>query len=339
MGVFKSAASPNSTRFHSVPDLVPLRADRALRKLLSMTEGQRRDALLQIVDFGALTELQSAIAIKGNAENLDLRDLHQDVSLCRSAVAARRSFAMGSGRAERRQAEALDRKVEKVTDDLYPPSQQEFSRRFEADRLWEQSGVTIGIETYPDGGDENLETEEKQLKDMVKTRHHAGLCDIPIAISHFSFIALQIRVSAIVTWKDAPVYRDPFGLYNEAVCFVRELRFSAHALPGSDTEQAGYVFSGEFVDEDQLRSPDAIAAFRDTPKYLAPGASVLLDGCKVGRGPAGKSFMGAFADLLFGSHKWGFIKGNQISTERGPIPTHPLPPKEPVTYRWPDDFR
>lgn len=339
MRVIETIAVPHRTAYHRVPDLIPPRAHHAVARLLSMNPRQRAGALLHVVDYGALTEICDSLAIKSRAEqNAELREIYDQVDLCRQAVQRRREWANGVETQVRREGEDMDRENLKSQEKAFPPSEREKQRQREADRLWKRCGVAVDIETYP-AGEEAKENSEVSLKERAELRKERHFCDYAVGIVHNQLFPAQVLQCARNAWQDFPVLRDPFSLYDYAVCFVRELRFSAHGFPGREGKPAGFVFGGEFTDEPQARLDDMKHAYAIMPYFMAPGSSVLFDGCYVGQGEAGKSFLAALGELIFGPYKWGFLKANQTEATAPVYKYYPLELGNPMTYRWPDDFR
>jgi len=79
-----------------------------------------------------------------------------------------------------------------------------------------------------------------------------------------------------------------------------------------------------------------LEVFRDVPKLMAPGASVLFEGCETGEGAGGTDFMKAAAALFFGDEKWGYVRAHTQKTETGSFVHHGLQLHDAKVLRWPE---
>jgi hypothetical protein len=344
--------APTSLRSH---------AEEALDRLFEMKPDDARLAILHTVDpilLGDLSNLLLSIGFvskrAGNAANT-LRELVIEQRLTttrRRALVATlprpkkepNEVTREVGEEKQLAAEELPSVVARMTD-------REKERRFHARKLWDLCAVRFQVEmhAFPESADlaefkllemMDARTKRKYFDDRLGLREGItelqngstvethGFDQVPI---HMSSIGRDFASSGIfgaVGSSSSPI----------AVSWVHEIRFYGHGKAGTEGRSASFKFADSETFTSGLRDPHRIMRFRAMRNVMAPGASILLEGCETGRGAAGKSFLGALGELFFGSEKWGFVRASTgeitftANIWEGPIPV------DPITLKWPDDF-
>lgn len=324
MSTIDSFAAPNAHPVAYSPSVLSPASEDVLMILLSASPSEAAETIEHSLDYGLLSELREAIAVRESLTpeiQSKLRRLYEALTSQVQRLRTRRQIASSSGFAARIAAEASQSEIEREHDEHWPPGFREVERRFAADDLLRKCAVFYDLETFPAGRD--VGSDEVQLKGMVDARKRRGFCSEALGLEHVTGIARHLGAA----------------MERGAVCFVREIRCAGHGMAPADELSSAFVFDGGYTDLADLRHPEIAGRFADVWRYMAPGASIIFEGCNVGRGEGGRQYLGAFAELVFSKRKWGFVRANRTSTQLPITDTwRGLPPGDPVTYRWPDDF-
>ena len=234
-------------------------------------------------------------------------------------------------------------------------SSMEASRLLDRDSLWSQCGVFIDIEFSPhieaiDGpidqeakdfhgaGGRAIDVGDEMAGTMRHQRAKAGFCDrgIPLALAQRD-IPLALDLAAQQLGK-----QNIFGREGQfAVSFIRELRFYGHGQHGKPAKgiEAGFAFDGSMIETSLLEDPSQKKLFSRVHKYMAPGSSVVFEGCDTGDGAAGRAFMKAIGEIFFAPHNWGYVRANTEVTSIDPVnKIAGFRDGKPRTLMWPNDL-
>lgn len=269
-----------------------------------------------------------------------------------------------------------ERQQQEVQYEISRVSKREAERQRHATRLWKDCGICIDIEFSPwiRGDDKDASLMDQEAIDyhgdggrridgndvsagrVRRARHAAGMCDyaVPLALAQrdiarsLSIIA-RLLVSENLHGTIAGPLRVPsMGHVNGpfATSWLREARFYAHGQLGKPANgehaaiPAGFAFDGGMLQTDIMSRTETREAFAPVREFMAPGSSVILEGCDTGSGALGKAFMREIARCFFGEEKWGYVRANTIVTGLSPVnPQMGFQDGQPVTHKWPDDFR
>lgn len=345
---------PSQRRVAYAPTPLSSHPEEAMDDLLQMQTAEARRAIQHTVDPLLVTELQHVLLhaeILGKEHGAKLLDLREQVLGQRLTNTRRLSIiAAGTSARDRGEKEQLDNE-ESIGFDSMTPAEQ--ARRLHARRLWDFCGVRGQIEfiAFPKSADQ----AEMQLIEMLSLRKQALFHDLGVplrdgAIEYQPGVPVDSRgFDEVPNWlakigRDLAAIRagqfgvDTLGDKPLAVSCLHELRFYGHGHAGSGGSEAGFKFADKVLSTSDLRSPLRVSAFAAVRATIAPGASILLEGCETGRGTAGKAFLKALAELFFGSFKWGFVRASTQPIIMSPYLREGPLPGSPVTYQWPDDF-
>jgi hypothetical protein len=230
----------------------------------------------------------------------------------------------------------------------------ESSRLGDLEDLWQHCGVAIDLEFSPHvesvdgpidkeaaefhGGGRNIDVGDVMAAEMRPLREAAGFCDraLPLALAQRD-IPGNLEALAMTLGKTGLFARE--GAF--AVSFIREIRFYAHGQHGKPDKgiEAGFAFDGSMIETSLLEDPKQKKIFENVHKFMAPGSSVLFEGCDTGDGAAGKAFMEAIARIFFAPHKWGYVRANTEVTSIDPVNKKAgFRDGKPRTLMWPNDF-
>ncbi|MEZ5357235.1 MAG: hypothetical protein R3F48_00300 [Candidatus Zixiibacteriota bacterium] len=350
-----SVASPGSYTFTYIPSQIPPRAERAINKFFSMNESGIRELMAHVVDYRALIDLNTAVnawPTESKAEIEKLKVLSQAIAQQLGAIRSRRKAVFETAaKATRREGEERQRVLEHLYKHL-PAREQE--RLLHSWRLWDDSAVYVDVDTIPSKPHPDDMAELALKNKMAPVRVSKGFSHSLFEIDSLAHLEVELYSLAeeIAGTGHFGVIK---GVANEAVSFIRELRFFGHGSSGTATKQPTFhacgVLSSDKIDiswllglapDDDADAPSADAAtvLGQLQNYLCPGATIFFEGCSVGKGDAGKQFLALVGHHCFGDFKFGFLKANTEETfTLSAAPEEGLPPVSPVTYKWPDDLR
>lgn len=347
MGGLSTVARPGRGEFTFIPSTMPPRCETAINKLLIRKEPEVRTMLAHVVDYAALSEMRSALHAwrSENAKEREKVKLVADVveeQLTRIRLRHKKLHESGEA-ATRRGGEARQREIELSVLKGSKDTPRERQRLFAQHALFDQCAVSCDIDTFPAKPAEGDNAEQNLLK-IAASRipkgfsEHALRLDSPAQLfSELMSISLDLAAKTFYPVEpDRP---------NEAVSFIRELRFFGHGKAGTDQTQPTFWLCG-------LQNPETIdmewfidaegnfeESFDTVRRYMAPGATIGFEGCEIGKGAHGKAFLALVGARFFGGQKFGFLKANQAETFSLPAnPEEGLPSIDPVTYKWPDDL-
>lgn len=321
---------------------------------------------------GQVLGLSSFLGVDSPGERARLALVEKACKSLLKRVRVRRERAndLGVNKA-RLDGEALQRKDEHPLSKI---SAREKERSIHADRLWSDCGVLTDVEMSPwvESVDGTLEKDQEALEHIAlngsrkidsvdelaakirKSRQavHMSSFEFPLAIAQRD-IVLNLALVA-----RALADRGSFGVFPGeirvgptrvdgpfALSWIRELRFFGHGQLGRAAKEgvaavpAGFGFDGTMLTTDVLSHPDTRAVFAPVSFFMAPGSSVLFEGCDTGSGSEGRAFVEAAAQAFFGKQKWGYVRANTVVTSADPIAVERgIRDGAPVTLKWPDDF-
>jgi hypothetical protein len=356
------------------PNVLRCHPEEALDRLLEMKPEDCRRAILSTVDPILLDELSSLLL---NADFLISKALGSAAALLREMVVQqklittrrRAAVVIVEPRKKSEEDEEEDEEKKKKREvtreegernqlaaEEHPSlikrmTEPELERRFHAKKLWELCAVRYQEEmiAFPQVADD----AERQLPAMIEARAEAkyldgftllregteqkkdgttierrGFDEVPVHLISAGRKLAGSGIFGVVGTASAPL----------VLSCVHELRFYGHGKAGGEGREASFKFADNETFTTALRDPHRIMRFRAVRNMMAPGASILLEGCETGRGAAGKAFLKALAELCFGSEKWGFVRANTEEITGSVIPKTGLDPGDPVTLKWPDDF-
>lgn len=116
---------------------------------------------------------------------------------------------------------------------------------------------------------------------------------------------------------------------NDLNDFIAVLHFMGHGVAKGDERK--------FYFGDHYYPLELVKTYRDGiyEKFVLDGGTVIMEGCEVAKGERGKEFLGEIARITFGE-KNGYIKGNQCEAKAAAGGVNDC---DPVTYKWPSDFK
>ncbi|MEM7158639.1 MAG: hypothetical protein AAF799_37710 [Myxococcota bacterium] len=377
MGALKhSVASPDRQSYIYVPRSVDLNVARAIRAMVDQGEGPSRERIRKIVDpmgfrslrGGARAALMAPTWFGFTEEDKPMFEfIDAQCTAAFERALKRIAFENDEGRNGRRIQGELDKKESDYA--LNKTSAREAERVRHRERLWKECGISGDLEFSPwieqiDGslahdteaqeyfaklGGRTIDNVEVSTAKMRRKRHQAGYtrqqCPLALAIrdivrwlngvsaenakAGFFETVPELFVGVDEIWAEGPF----------ALSWVRELVFYGHGRYG-ETDEAGFKFDSSMLTTSVFNEPKTQAELAHVSLFMAPGSSILLQGCDTGYGARGKEFMHAFARCIFGKDKWGYIRANRYISE---VNENTLimgyKPGSPVTYKYPDDFR
>jgi hypothetical protein len=350
----KEAYAPNVLRCHP---------EEALDRLLGMEPDDRRRAILNTVDPILLDELVNLLSSidfilskEVGAVAAELREMVVQQKLIttrrRTAVVVLEPRKNEKKRADTREAGEEEQFAEEEHPSLVAGmTDREIERRFHARKLWDICAVRyqqemIAFPQFADGAEQLLfEMIEQRAKakyldsfsllreEVVKeedgsTSERRGFDDVPGQMTSVGRTFAALGLFGVVGNSSRSL----------ALSCVQELRFYGHGKAGGEGREASFKFADSETVTSALRDPHRLLRFRAVRNIMAPGASILLEGCETGRGAAGKAFLKAMAELCFGPEKWGFVRASTRGITSTTMLKAGLVPGDPVTLKWPDDF-
>lgn len=327
-------------------------AEAALDRLFEMELDDARRAILHTVDPILLEELSNAllgVAFLSNTVADRAADLRELLVQQRLITTKRRADLLVEPRSARAIGEEAQLKAEEIPEVVKRMTDRERERRYHARRLWDLCAVRYQVEFFasPNPADQ----AELQLQTVLARRGALRYFDdhFPLREGPLEFKGLVLEGHG---FDDVPVVlgatgrklasEGGFATSNEgrpiALSCIQEIRFLGHGSAGGDGVPATFKFSDSETTAQDLLEVQRNLRFQVVRTVIAPGASILVEGCETGRGPAGKTFLAALARLCFGDSKWGFVRASTESITVGVIPAEGPIPVRPVTLKWPDDF-
>ncbi len=153
-----------------------------------------------------------------------------------------------------------------------------------------------------------MDAAEAQLRTFAQERLRTGRTDAAFPMEQFEdILAILSRLSKTL-----------------GPDFVRELHLMGHG--GEDKFGFGIHY---YRSKDLERFRSGLLA-----DFMAPGATIYLEGCEVAQGTAGLNYLKEIGRIFFGDQKSGYIKGN---TEKV-VGIGDITERKPRTLRWPADF-
>lgn len=349
-------AFPDATQF--VQRLAPLHSGTILRRMAHIVDPRASLRIDVEAEFLSDPEIREHFGLP--PESAAALAQIQKVAAALDEITRRRVKASNDPVKNRLRVEG-EKKQADVSHPIATVSSEERERLDDQQELWTLCGVSIDIEFSPhaevvDGpvdseaeefhknvtGGRHIDTGDELAAKMRQERIKEGFCDFafPLALAQRDIPAQLEAVARRLGGTGLFGREGPL-----AVSFVRELRFYGHGQHGrvdaesGKTIHAGFGFDGSIIETPLLLDSTQKELFKRVPAFMAPGSSVLFEGCDTGDGDLGKEFMKAIGHLFFGAEKWGYIRANTVVTHLDPINRLAgFADGRPKTYMWQNDF-
>jgi hypothetical protein len=189
-----------------------------------------------------------------------------------------------------------------------PQAEREKERKESIEALKKQ-GKKIDITIYTSY--KGMDTAAALLEPIAKGRERRKATDAAFPMEDFEDIGITLA---------------EIGKQTGVTEFVRELHLMGH---GTENKFGfgRYLYNSEYLQKNYETGLHAV--------YMAPGATIYMEGCDVAKGEAGLKYLKEVGRIFFGDQKAGFVKGNTCIV----IGMGEITECQPRTLRWPSDFK